>query len=438
MTHADYLKMYREKCATIEQCLSLIHSGDIVYTTHNHSEPYTILEHLHERAPYVENVKVWKGRSGHYPVMYEPSMKGHMEMLTYFYGPTFYKKSAPLGLIDHVPSDLAHYFSAAIAYHMPTVYYTGAGAMDENGVFWMGMNHTEEGDSIQYAIDHKLPIVLEVNRNLHHARGGQQIPIESVTYILEADRPEQDLPSIKPTELEDRIGAAVAELVSDGDTIQLGIGGIPNAVGMYLSKRNDLGIHTEMFTNSMMDLILSGNITGKRKNVDTGLHVFSFAEGRENLYEFIQSRPDCISRRSAEHIHPMTIAKQDHFVSINTCVEIDLTGQVCSESVGPRQISGSGGAFCCAYGAFESKGGKGILAFPSRTAKGASKINAMLTPGAVVTIPRNYVDCIVTEYGIARLKGATVSQRAQQLINIAHPEDRVRLTAEAKRLGYIR
>lgn len=433
----DYQKMYRDKLATLEQCLSLIHSGDIVYTTHNHSEPLTILEHLHERAPYVEDVKVWKGRSGHFPIMYEPSMKGHMEMLTYFYGPTFYRESVPLGLIDQVPSDLAHYFSAAILYHIPTVYYTGVGAMDENGVFWMGMNHTEEGESIQYAIDHKLPIVVEVNHNLHHARGGQQIPIEAVTYILEADRREQDLPGIQPTELEDRIGAAVAEIVSDGDTIQLGIGGIPNAVGMYLRSKNDLGIHTEMFTNSMMDLILSGNITGRNKNIDRGLHVFSFAEGRENLYEFIQSREDCVSRRASEHISPMTIAKQDHFVSINTCVEIDLTGQVCSESVGPKQISGSGGAFCCAYGAFESKGGKGILAFPSRTAKGMSKISATLTPGAIVTVPRNYVDYIVTEYGVARMKGATVRQRAQQLIRIAHPEDRPRLTAEAKKLGLI-
>ena len=430
----DYEKQYRDKLATIDECLSLIHSGDIVYTTHNHSEPLTILEHLHERAPYVENVKIWKGRSGHFPVMYEPSMKGHMEMLTYFYGPTFYRESEPLGLIDHVPCDLAHYYSAAIMHHKPTVFYTGATAMDENGIFYMGMNHTEEGESIQYAIDNHLPIVLEVNHNLHHARGAQEIPIEAVTYILEADRGEQDLPSIKPTELEDRIGAAVAEIVSDGDTIQLGIGGIPNAVGMYLRRKNDLGIHTEMFTNSMMDLILSGNITGMNKNIDRGLHVFSFAEGRENLYEFIQNREDCISRKSSENINPMTIARQDHFVSINTCVEIDLTGQVCSESVGPRQISGSGGAFCCAYGAFESKGGKGILAFPARTAKGQSKIKSMLTPGAIVTVPRNYVDYIVTEYGVARLKGATVSERIAQMIAIAHPDDRDRLRDEAKKL----
>lgn len=430
----DYQTEYQSKLATVEQCLSLIHSGDIVYTTHNHTEPLTILEHLHERAPYVENVKVWKGRSGHFPIMYEPSMKGHMEMLTYFYGPTFYRESEPLGLIDHVPSDLAHYFSAAISHHIPDVYYTGVGAMDENGIFHMGMNHTEEGDTIKYAIDHGLPIVVEVNHHLHHARGGQQIPLSAVTFILEADRREQDLPSIQPTELEDRIGAAVADIVSDGDTIQLGIGGIPNAVGMYLRQKNDLGVHTEMFTNSMMDLILSGNVTGMNKNIDRGLHVFSFAEGRENIYEFIQSREDCISRRSAEHINPMTIARQDHFVSINTCVEIDLTGQVCSESVGARQISGSGGAFCCAYGAFESRGGKGILAFPSRTAKGMSKIKSALTPGAIVTIPRNYVDYIVTEYGVARLRGATVSERIARLIAIAHPDDRDRLREEAREI----
>ena len=430
----DLQKEYNDKLSTVEQCLELIHSGDIVYTTHNHSEPYTIMEHIHERAPFVENVKIWKGRSGHYPVMYEPSMKGHMEMLTYFYGPTFYKESEPLGLIDLVPCDIAHYYTGAIMGHPPTVFYTGATAMDENGIFYMGTNHTEEGETMQYAIDHHLPICLEVNKNLHHARGAQQIPLSAVTCILEADRKEQDLPSITPTELEDRIGKAVAELVSDGDTIQLGIGGIPNAVGAYLAQKNDLGIHTEMFTNSMMDLILSGNITGKCKNIDTGLHVFSFAEGRENLYGFVQSREDIISRPSAIVVNPMTIAKQNHFVSINTLVEIDLTGQVCAESVGPKQISASGGAFCCALGAYESKGGKGILAFPSRTAKGQSKIKSMLTPGAIVTVPRNYVDYVVTEYGIARLKGATVSERIAQMIAIAHPDDRDQLKAEAKKL----
>ena len=430
----DLQKEYNEKLCTVEQCLELIHSGDVVYTTHNHSEPYTIMEHIHERAPFVEDVLIWKGRSGHYPVMYEPSMKGHMEMLTYFYGPTFYKESEPLGLVDLVPCDIAHYYTGAIMGHPPTVFYSGATAMDENGIFYMGTNHTEEGATMQYAIDNHLPICLEVNKNLHHARGAQEIPLSAVTCILEADRKEQDLPSIIPTELEDRIGKAVAELVADGDTIQLGIGGIPNAVGMYLAQKNDLGIHTEMFTNSMMDLILSGNITGKRKNVDTGLHVFSFAEGRENLYGFVQSREDIISRPSSIVVNPMTIAQHNNFVSINTLVEIDLTGQVCAESIGPKQISASGGAFCCAMGAYESKGGKGILAFPSRTPKGQSKIKSMLTPGAIVTVPRNYVDYVVTEYGIARLKGATVAERIAQLIAIAHPEDRPRLLEEARKI----
>ena len=433
----DFKTLYQEKKRTISQVLDTIKSGDVIFTTNNYSEPGEILSHLHEIAPNVENVKVWKGRSGLYPFMVDPNMKGHIEMYNYFFGPTFYKNSLPMGLVDFVPTDLQSYFTVAVSGHPANIAITASTPMDENGNFHVPMNHAADGLSILDAIQRHTTIIVEVNPNLHHMHGAVEINIKDVAMLVEVDRPEYTIPSIESTPLEQKIGEAVASLVSDGDTIQLGIGGIPNAVGAFLKDKHDLGIHSEMFTSSMMELIQAGVITGQRKTYDKGLHVCAFAEGVPELYPFLESRGDCVLRSGYEVVDPFNIARQDNMVSINTLVEMDLTGQVCAESIGPKQISGSGGGFCFAYGTYRSKGGKAILAFSSRTAKGQSKIKCNLTPGAVVTTPRNYVDYIVTEYGIAQLKGKTISERARELIAIAHPDDRAELTYQAKACSYI-
>lgn len=433
----DFEKLYHEKKRTISQVLRTIRSGDVIFTTNNYSEPGEILSHLHEIAPNVENVKVWKGRSGLYPFMVDPNMKGHIEMYNYFFGPTFYKNSLPLGLVEHVPTDLQSYFTVAVSGHPANIAITASTPMDENGNFHVPMNHAADGLGILDAIENHKTIIVEVNPNLHRMRGAVAINIRDVSMLVEAARPEFTVPSADPTPLDRTIGEAVASLVHDGDTIQLGIGGIPGAVGLFLKDKHDLGIHSEMFTSSMMELIQAGVITGARKTYDRGLHVCAFAEGVPELYPFLQSREDCVLRSGYEVVDPFNIARQDNMVSINTLVEIDLTGQVCAESIGPKQISGSGGGFCFAYGTYRSKGGKGILAFAARTAKGRSKIQCTLTPGAVVTTPRNYVDYIVTEYGIAQLKGKTIPERARALISIAHPDDRAELTRQAKALSFL-
>lgn len=434
---SDFEKLYQEKKHTISQILDTIKSGDVIFTTNNYSEPGEILSHLHEIASNVESVKVWKGRSGLYPFMVDPAMRGHIEMYNYFFGPTFYKNSLPMGLVEYVPTDLQSYYTVAVSGHPSNVAIAAVTPMDENGDFHVPMNHAADGLGMLAALEQHQRIILEVNPNLKHMHGAVAINIRQVDMLTEVDRPEYTIPNIESTPLEQKIGEAVASLVSDGDTIQLGIGGIPNAVGSFLKDKKDLGIHSEMFTSSMMELIQAGVITGTRKTYDKNLHVCSFAEGVPELYPFLASRKDCILRTGRDVVDPFNIARQDNMVSINTIVEMDLTGQVCAESIGPKQISGSGGAFCFAYGTYRSKGGKGILAFPTRSSKGQSKIKATLTPGAVVTTPRNYVDYIVTEYGIAKLKGKTISERATELIAIAHPDDRSELRRQAKMLSYI-
>ena len=434
---SDFELQYKQKLCTMDQALASIKSGDVIFTTNNYSEPTGFLARIHEIAPNVENVKVWKGRSGLYPFMTDPSMKGHIEMYNYFFGPTFYKSSLPMGLVEYVPTDLQSYFNVAVCGHPGNVYITASTPMDANGNFHVPMNHAADGLAMLDAVEQGRRIIVEVNPNLKHMRGSAEIPISSVDMIVEVDRPQYVVPNMESSDLERKIGEAVASLVNDGDTIQLGIGGIPNAVGSFLKDKKDLGIHTEMFTSCMMDLINAGVINGSRKSYDKNMHVCAFAEGVPELYPFLESREDCILRSGFEVVDPFNIARQDNMVSVNTLVEMDLTGQVCAESIGTKQISGSGGAFCFAYGTYRSKGGKGILAFPSRSAKGQSKIKCSLTPGAVVTVPRNYVNYIVTEYGIASLKGKTISERARQLIAIAHPDDREELTRQAKELLYI-
>ena len=193
-----------------------------------------------------------------------------------------------------------------------------------------------------------------------------------------------------------------------------------------------------MYVDAFVDLSLAGKITGKYKNIDRGRHVGNFILGDQKLYDIITHDPHVLFRQATYTNDPFVISQIDNMVSINTAMEIDLTGQICSESIGPRQYSGTGGAFDFAFGAQHSKGGRGIMAIAS-TAKGGtvSKIKPLLTPGAVVTVPRNVADIIVTEYGVAYMRGRSVRERAQQLIAIAHPDFRADLRAEAKKLGYI-
>ena len=246
------------------------------------------------------------------------------------------------------------------------------------------------------------------------------------------------IPRSVPSETDKAIAGYVAEHIHDGDCIQMGIGGMPDTVAGFLFDKHDLGLHTEMFTSACADLIEAGVITGARKNLDTGRHVGTFTLGDERAYRIYETNPDVLFRPASYTNDPMVIARIDNMVSVNTALEIDLTGQICSESIGPLQWSGTAGAWDFAYGASQSRGGRGIIALSSTAQKGTiSRIRATLTPGAVVTIPRTIADIVVTEYGVAYLRGRTVRQRAQALIAVAHPDFREPLRSEAHRLGYL-
>ena len=430
-------ELYQSKLCGVDECIAQIRDGDIVTVGADCNEPEAILTRLHLAADRLHNVTLVKGRTGSYECIHKPGMAGHIDSRNFFFSADL-REGFRQGNTSFVPADLPDFGPFSNGFLPTNVYIVSTTPMDEDGNFGVGLSLMYDKETLETCLAQPNGrVILEVNPNLHPVRGELKINIKDVACLTEAPRALPAVPYAPSTEVEDKIGAYVAELVNDGDTIQLGIGSLPDAVARALMSKKELGLHTEMFTSSMGEMIRKGIITGERKNLNPGLHVGTFAGGDQALYDTLSQNPNCRIAPGSYAVNPMIIMQNDNMVSINTILEMDLTGQVCSESMGTTQFSGSGGGFCFAYGALHSKGGRGILTFASRSKKGQPKIKTVLTPGAAVTIPRNYVDYIVTEYGVAALRGRSVRERAKALIAIAHPDDRAELTRQARELLYI-
>jgi acyl-CoA hydrolase len=280
-------------------------------------------------------------------------------------------------------------------------------------------------------------LIVEVNEHMPRVHGQAFVHINEVDAVVENHRPLQALPTPPMRDEDEAIGGIIAEMVPDGATVQLGIGGVPNAVAQYLKTKKDIGIHSEMFVDSMVDLIEDGIANGSRKALHPNKAVFTFAAGTQRMYEFLDDNPFCEAYPVSYTNDPATIARNNGLISVNATIEVDLTGQCCSESMGHLQFSGTGGQADFARGAFNSPGGKSFIAFYS-TARGGevSRVVPMLAPGAAVTTPRQEVHYLVSEHGCALIKGKSVPERAKAIIGLAHPKYRDWLTDEARRLGY--
>ena len=306
--------------------------------------------------------------------------------------------------------------------------------MDEHGYFSLGAVCSYS----PAMIDKAKHIFVEVNENTPRAVRNTQLHISQIDGLVENSF---ELPTLPPAKLDETsitIGNLIAEQIADGSCIQLGIGAIPDAVGLALKTKHDLGIHTEMFTSSMVDLIACGAVNNSKKQIHRGITVTTFAFGSKAINDFIDNNP-AIALMPVDYVNnPEVICQNDNMISINAALEVDLFGQVCAESIGTKIMSGSGGQVDYVRGACQSRGGKSFIAFSS-TAKGGtiSKIKPILTPGAVVTTGKNDVDYIVTEYGLAHLRGEPLSKRVSQLIAIAHPDFRDELRFEAKKRGML-
>jgi len=281
-------------------------------------------------------------------------------------------------------------------------------------------------------------VIAEVNDRMPRTLGDSFIHVSKIDHFVPVSYPLPELPQGQPGEIQMRIAQHIADLIPDGATLQLGIGGIPDAVLYYLKDKRDLGIHTELFSDGVVELVERGVITNERKTLHRGKIIAGFVLGTQRLYDFVDNNA-MVEFHPTDYVNdPFVIAQNDNMVAINSAIEVDLTGQVCADSIGPRFYSGVGGQVDFIRGAARSKGGKPIIALPS-TAKGGtiSRIVATLKPGAGVTTTRNDVHYVVTEYGVAYLHGKTIRQRAEALIGIAHPDYRADLRREAQRLGFL-
>ncbi len=312
-------------------------------------------------------------------------------------------------------------------------------SMDKHGYFNFGGSAVNNWAMMETA-DIK---ILEVNSKMPRCLGGNQecVHVTQVDYIIESkNEPIMVLGSSAASEVEIKIAEFIIGRLYDGNCLQLGIGGTPNAVGTMVANSDlkNLGVHTEMYVDAYLEMVKAGKITGACKNIDRYKQVYSFAMGSQELYDYIDDNPGLASFSVDYTNNPFVVAQIDDFVSINACIEVDLFGQVCSESVGTRHISGTGGQLDFVEGAYKSKGGQSFVCLPSTIeSKGVvkSRIQPILSPGAIVTDPRTATHMLVTEYGIANMKGKSTWERAEALINIAHPDFRDDLIKEAEKMN---
>lgn len=422
---------YEAKFITIQEALSKIHTGDTIATSLYGSEPRNLLRQLHTIRDQVEHVTVWVGNPAEeYPFLSDDTLAGKIDVLCTFYGQALRKNHASQR-ISYVPHNMHSISQTMLAARKPTVFLAAVPPMDDHGYVCVSMSQQMEREMPEAAD----LVIFEVNEKLPQTCGTVRIPQSKVDFFVKTEGELSNAPEYPVTVEQQTIAQSVASLIRDGDTIQLGIGGLPNAVANALMQKKDLGVHTEMFSDAMSQLMAAGVINNTRKNFHLGQSVCAFTWGSNEFYRYIDQNP-LVQVLPANYVNdPFVIAKNNNMVSVNTALQIDLTGQVCSESLGFQQFSGTGGAFDFAYGAFHSKGGRGILAISSTAQKGTvSRIQPGLAPGAVVSISRNIVDYVVTEYGIANLRSKSIRQRRDALISIAHPDFRAELRREADRL----
>ena len=426
-----YQEEYKRKLVTIEEALSHIKTGDVIGTSQCANEPTAIFDAMHTLHGKIGPVKIYGPMCFlPHPFMLDPQYRETFNMdVAFLMGDT--RKSHRVGALNYYPTDLHNGPSRWMSVNDVNVFITAATPMDKHGYMKIPLCLIHEKAFFE-AADR---IIVQVNENLPDVWGDTEIHVSDVDYIVEAASPLPYLPESVPDETEMVIGRYISELINDGDTIQLGIGGIPDAAALSLTDKHDLGVHSEMITNSMVTLVEQGVITGKKKSLHKGKIVGTFAFGTQRLYDMLDCNPGVMLRRGDYVNDPWVVAQNDNFVSVNSCLSVDLTGQVCSESIGSRQYSGTGGQSDMAVGAAHAKGGRNFIAAPS-TRKGGtvSTITAQLAPGSVVSLSRNQVDCIVTEYGVAWLKGRNIRQRVNNLIAVAHPDFRAELRKQADAL----
>jgi len=429
-------KQFSEKYISLTDAVSMVESHQSIGVGIAGSEPPGLFTALAEKAKDLEDVRCWTClpmRS--YDIFTKSEMAGHIFNENWFYSHSDRKHHAE-GRVSYVPNNLHRAATdklIATKGHLD-IFWGTATPPNEDGYLSLSLGIVVQKDLFEAA---KLK-VLEVNSNLPWVHGDTLVHISDVDYLVENHVPLVELTSEPPTEVEQKIGGYIADLIEDGSTIQLGIGGIPNAITAYIMERKDLGIHTEMLVDGMVDLMEAGVVNNRKKTLHPGKSIGAFALGTSKLYNFINHNKDVELYRGRYTNDPYIVAKNNKMISVNTALQVDILGQVCSQSIGTRQFSGTGGQLDTHRGAQMSPGGRGIIALRSTAKNGSiSTIVPTLAPGAGVTVPSQDVDTIITEYGVAELRGRCIKGRMEALIRIAHPDFRDWIRDEADRLGIV-
>ncbi len=440
MREAVWLKKYNAKLCTSDEAMNVVKSGDKIVVQPGCAAPMELIRALVRKKDELVGVEIYHILIvGDLPYT-KPGMEKHFKHKAFFIGQNT-RQAVNEGRAEFIPiflSEMTLLFKRGIL--IPDIALINVSPPDEHGFCSYGI----DVGNIKTPAEKAKIVIAQINREMPRGLGNSFIHVNKIDYIVEHDEPLMELPQVDPhtspevINVYDKIGQYVAEMIEDGSTLQMGIGAIPDSVMKYLRDKKDLGVHTEMFSDGIVELVQEGVINGEQKTLHPGKIIAGFVLGTKKSYEFIDNNP-IIEFHPQEYVNdPFIIAQNKKMVAINSAIEIDLTGQVCADSIGTKFYSGIGGQVDFIRGAAHSEGGKPIIALPSTTKDfSISRIVPTLKQGAGVVTTRGDVHYVVTEYGVAQLFGKSIQERARALINIAHPKFRDELTKFAKEVYHI-
>ncbi|WP_299119624.1 acetyl-CoA hydrolase/transferase C-terminal domain-containing protein [uncultured Winogradskyella sp.] len=408
------------KVVSAEEALKIVKSNDKIYLHAAAAVPNVLIDALTDRHKELRNVEICQLHTEGPAPYANPELADSFHVNSFFIGKNV-RHTLHAGNGSYTPvflSEVPLLFKRNIVDLQVALIHVSI--PDKHGYCSLGVSV----EATLAAIDNADYVIAQVNKQMPRTFGDGIIHVTEIDAFVECDEPLPTHPVTAPTEIETKIGDYVANLIEDRSTLQMGIGNIPNAVLSRLHNHKDLGLHTEMFSDGVIDLILKDVINGNYKGVNPGRALATFLMGSQRLYDYVNDNP-YVEMRSSDYVNDVSIIKQNpRMVAINSAVEVDVTGQVCADSIGSKMYSGVGGQMDFIRGASLSEGGKAIIALPSTTRHGVSRIVPSLKTGAGVVTTRAHVQYLVTEYGVANLYGKTIKERVKALVNIAHPDHR--------------
>lgn len=433
-------ELYKQKLMSADEAAKLLESGDAIVAPLSNGQPLGLVNAVAKRIreDNLTDILYVSGVDVRWFDLYHPDLVGKVTVESGFVAPAT-RHGIGQGMFTYTPCRLGETVDMISRCRTVNACTMVVSPMDKHGFFSTGCNVDWGWEAAK--VSNPRVIIVEVNENMPRTHGNNQLHISEVTAVIENHIPLVELPHIPVTDKDEKIGRFIADMIEDGSCIQIGIGSMPNSLANFLMDKKDLGIHSEMLTDSMIDLYEAGVITCSKKNFMPYKWIGSFALGTRKLYDFIHENP-LVEMYSTKFVNdPYIIGKNDNMISVNGTMEVDLSGQCASESIGFTQYTGTGGQLDFVQGTWRSKGGKSFLTlystYTDKDGEVKSKIVPSLSNGMFITVSRTEVQYVVTEFGVANLKGQNLRTRVKELISIAHPDFRPWLEWQARKMNFI-